>query len=1226
MAANPLVKYIERQQDSLNKAAGFYKPRRRTLSGDRPRYPNIYGTARRPNPASAKVAQRRKKNVRFAEESVRRRRQTPPGPLGLALGWAGGVLGAGSKELLEMFTGTARTGWETSKDLFDVATAISPSPLSAALDYKPDGRKAAARSGARNLATIRSIPTELKQPYVGDEASPLDQRGFTPRAAFNRFTNQPFRTGLNFAAGFSLTGGAVRGAVKGGAFATRPIPRISHPLERFASKATEVITPYEGMNFLGQSPNFAAAGKVPRRRRGVEVLRPPESRGMPEGAQPVYRSLRPRSGNIISREIQKNITDPVIGAVKRGLYKTNLPVVGGPSRYKRNVRAQDRREAYSFMADAQQQMGPLLQPFQMAVREVDSAIRKGKLGGGRRRSARTATGRRAHTAAVIRAMGLNNISTAKGSVSRSRTQGRDNLADMYQSQLDKADAEGAAVPDRAAIEQNIETLRSIPDEWLDPATAPQSINRLTDETVAVLRESTNERLASGSITQRTAERSGRRNQYIAFGLWGKVQAADKARQAAAEAGQRAAAARAELAKVKKESAKDSRRSREKRALAEQRKKTQEADRLQREVDSAMEGIEPGEYYPAVRVTKPQRSTANPVLGGTSRMTAIPTQMSEGILMSQGRAGFSPDLTAGALRTAFDIGLRSDAVATILSRHAVKDASGQVIRGAAAKEIADNSNGMYQLVGEKTILDTLNKGRKENVVPRSEFDEAVQAYLESVGEQNVLVPKAAIKGWQDALGPEFKPLGRGIDTLNSYWKAGVLALNPRWYLQNMVGMWGQFALGAGADLQAIRMAAQPKYKKMIPEDLDAFGFSYDVGELARRVGQRPSKNTFNRMVAAGYRFNAAFEAVPRRAMAIHATKKKLREEGVIGGFVKDAELAEAWLAVAKAERRGEPWARSIVDQAILETERFMGQYVRYNPLERTILRRAYPFYGWMRAIHRLAFALPVKYPKRAALLSLASRMAYEMYADDESLNTRPYATLLNEGGTRATGTSILNVPGALEEGTQTSGMVAENLKRGEYTQALGTLGSFASGQLGPVAGVPYSAVSGERLTGVPLFIDTPGGIERDPLTGRTFGPDPSTQGVTDVPVSAGLGYYLSSQFPILNLATAAILDTTKASGQRLNTSGNFLNVAWNSFQGRLRNRDFLESIIVPQKKGRRPTLKQEGWRDRLTTLLGAPQYDYDPKGAYQSQRAIAAALVRARRAEATDRRRARRALR
>jgi hypothetical protein len=151
MAANPLVKYIERQQNSLNKAAGFYKPRRRTLSGDRPRYPNIYGTARRPNPASAKVAQRRKKNVRFAEESVRRRRQTPPGPLGLALGWAGGVLGAGSKELLEMFTGTARTGWETSKDLFDVATAISPSPLSAALDYKPDGRKAAARSTEATL-------------------------------------------------------------------------------------------------------------------------------------------------------------------------------------------------------------------------------------------------------------------------------------------------------------------------------------------------------------------------------------------------------------------------------------------------------------------------------------------------------------------------------------------------------------------------------------------------------------------------------------------------------------------------------------------------------------------------------------------------------------------------------------------------------------------------------------------------------------------------------------------------------------------------------------------------------------------------------------------------------------------------------------------------------------------------------------------------------------------
>ena len=1226
MAVNPLVQILERQKNSLNKAAGFYKPRTRTLSGDRPRYPNIYGTARRPNPASAKAAQKRKKNIKYAQESARRRRETPPGPLGLALGWAGGTLGAGGKELLELFTGTARTGWETTKDIYDVATAISPSPLSYALDYKPDGRRAAARSGARNLALIQAIPGELKQPFVGDEASPPDQRGFTLQAFFNRVRNQPVRTGLNIGASYSLAGGAARGAVKGASVATRSFPKISHPLDRFASKATEAVRPHAGMNVLAQKPDFAGAGKTPRRRRGVEVLRPPETRGMPEGAQPVYRDLRPRSGNIISREIQKNITDPVIGAIKRGLYKTNLPVVGGPSRYRRNVRAQDRREAYSFMADAQQQMGPILQPFQMAVREVDAAIRKGKLGGGRRRSARTATGRRAHTAAVIRAMGLNNISTAKGSVSRSRTQGRDNLADMYQRQLDEADAEGAAVPDRAAIEQNIETLRSIPDEWLDPATAPQSINRLTDETVAVLRESTNERLASGSITQKTAERSARRNQYIAFGLWDKVQAADKARQAAADAGQRAAAARAELSGLKKEGAKESRRAREKRALAEQKKKTQEADRLQREVDSAMKGIEPGEYYPAVRVTKPQRSTANPVLSGTSRMTAIPTQMSEGILMSQGRAGFTPDLTAGALRTAFDIGLRSDAVATILSKHAVKDASGQVIRGTAAKEIAENSNGMYQLVGEKTILDTLNKGRKENVVPRSEFDEAVKAYLERTGDKNVLVPKAAIEGWQDALGREFRPLGRGIDTLNSYWKAGVLALNPRWYLQNMVGMWGQFALGAGADLQAIRMAAQPKYKKMIPEDIDALGFSYDVGELARRVGERPSKNTFNRMVAAGYRLNAAFEAVPRRAMAIHASKKKLREEGLMGFGIKDAELAESWLAVSQAARRGEPWARSIVDQAILETERFMGQYVRYNPLERTFLRRAYPFYGWMRAIHRLGFALPVKYPKRAALLALASRMAYEMYADDESLNTRPYATLLNEGGTRATGTSILNVPGALEESVQTASMAAENIRQGELTQALGTLSTFGSSQLGPVAGVPYSFISGERLTGVPLFVDTPSGIERDPLTGRTFGQDPSTQGVTDVPVAARPGYYISSQFPILNLATAAILDTTKARGQRLNTSGNFANVVWNAAQGRLQNKDYLSSIIVPQKRSRQPTLRQEGWRDRLTTLGGMPQYDYSPKGAYQTQRAIAAALIRARRAEKNDKKRARRALR
>lgn len=1226
MAVNPLVEIIEGRANALNSAAGFYSPQKTTLSGEKPRYPKVYGTARKPNPASRRAAIKRRQNVEIARKNERLR-NTPgdSSPLGAAISWAGGVLGAGSKEAIELFTGTARTGWENLKDIYDISAAISPGAVPAALGYRPDGRRAAARAGARNLEIVRGIPNEIKWTLVGDETSPEDQRGFSPGAIFRRFTNQPLRTVLNVGALYSGTGAIARAGVRGAAVGTRAVPRVSQPLERFASNATEVIRPEAGMPFR-QRPDFASAGKIPRRQRGTEILSPPKTQGIPEGAQPVYRDLRPRSTNIITREIQKNIFDPVIGAVRGAAYKTNLPVVGGPARYKRNIRSQDRREAYSFRADANQQLAPMLEPFQMAVREVDSAVRMGKLGGGRRRSARTQTGRSAHTAAVIRAMGLNNISSARGAVSRARTDGRDNLVNMYQNYLDEADAEGLAVTDRSAIERNIEDLKQIPDEWLDPATAPESINRLTRETEALLSKSTEERLSSGSITRETADRSARRNQYIAFGLWDKVQAIDSARNAAREAGQKAAAARQAVTEMKTERGKAPKRALEKKNLARQEAESKKADQLQREVDSAMSGIEPGQYYPAVRITTPQRATGNPVLAATSRLTPIPTMQSRGILMSEGRAGFTPDITAGALRTALDIGLRSDAVATIISKHAVRDAAGEVISGARAKEIAENSGGMYQVVGKKTILETLNNGRKENVVPRDEFEAAVSKYLEEGGDEPVLVPKAAIKGWQDALGPEFSTLGRGIDALNSWWKAGVLALNPRWYLQNMVGMWGQFALGAGADLQAIRMAADPKYRRAVPEDLDAFGFSYDAGELARRVGERPSKNFIARVISAGYRFNAAFEAVPRRAMAFHATKKKLRQEGALGPMVKDAELAEAWLSVAQSARRGEPWAQSIVNQAVLETERFMGQYVRYNPLERAILRRAYPFYGWMRAIHRLGFALPVKYPKRTALLALASRMAYEMYADDESLNTRPYATLLNEGGTRATGTSILNVPGALEETAQVAGFIGENIRNNELTQAGTTALSLGATQLGPLAGIPYSFVSGERLTGVPLFMDMPAGVNRDPLSGRTFGPDPATGGVTDVPVSAGPDYYLSSQFPILNLATAGILDFTKARGQRLNTSGNFANVVWNAAQGRLNNRDFLESIIVPQKKTRPPTLKQEGWRDRITTLLGAPQYAYNPEGAYQEQRALRAALIRARTKDRKDRKAARKAIR
>jgi hypothetical protein len=567
------------------------------------------------------------------------------------------------------------------------------------------------------------------------------------------------------------------------------------------------------------------------------------------------------------------------------------------------------------------------------------------------------------------------------------------------------------------------------------------------------------------------------------------------------------------------------------------------------------GLEPGEYFPhqsiAPDAARIFAESGNGFRGAGAGMNPQAEQFNTGTLLARGDIDLSARPIVSALRSAVDARERTRVASGIVEKFAVRDQNGRLLEGEEpVKAFVDSSGGLYQRITGRQLasITSLSMDTAEGQTLRRLLDES----LGSDANKVYAIPTAVMKGWNDVLAPAGP--GKIIDQIYSLWKGGVLALSPRWYFQNFVGMWGQFALGAGADLQAITMARNPAYADTLPGRIAQSGLADDLGEYARQSGGKAT-NPFGRLMRGGFSLNAMFEGVPRKAMFWASTKRTLAENKFLRRDTMDeGGLAKAWLDVAQApqkfgkiaaaaRRRADvatdpaikaryleqariadlnaKGANAIIDDAINVTERFMGNYSRYNALEKKILKRVFPFYGWMRAIHRLAFALPVKHPKRTALLASASAMAYEMYGLERNDFTDPRAGFFK--GNLMFGTSTLNPFMSIEPTLNLINTVGQNIERANglvglpSELALSLVDAFkaAAKQSGPLYEQQYRALSGKSIGGTPTVF-SPGyqGYAQD-YRGQYFRQNPSTgQLEYGTPTQNPIASIIQS-FPVVN---------------------------------------------------------------------------------------------------------------
>jgi hypothetical protein len=293
----------------------------------------------------------------------------------------------------------------------------------------------------------------------------------------------------------------------------------------------------------------------------------------------------------------------------------------------------------------------------------------------------------------------------------------------------------------------------------------------------------------------------------------------------------------------------------------------------------------------------------------------------------------------------------------------------------------------------------------------------------------------------------------LDKTLNYWKGGLLALSPRWYVNNTFGLALQYSVMTGGDIASIFKANR---SKVIRDAMQGRAPNAVKDTLAADL---TGGGDIPRAIAFGFRTNAKLEEVWRRAAYYNRAKRALRDEGGKFRGMTDNEIADAITKMPESK----------VAEIVRDMDYFIGNYRKFTKREREVVKRIIPFYSWMRVIARLTFGLPFRSPVRAAAMTLLET------ASTAGINPNDKALPYYARGALRFGDKAVPTWGLNPWQTLTGTIVAA----GEKSPS-GALGQEALGFMRPEV-----QLLTERATGINGF----GRGVIGPPTGASFGQDP-----------------------------------------------------------------------------------------------------------------------------------------
>lgn len=432
--------------------------------------------------------------------------------------------------------------------------------------------------------------------------------------------------------------------------------------------------------------------------------------------------------------------------------------------------------------------------------------------------------------------------------------------------------------------------------------------------------------------------------------------------------------------------------------------------------------------------------------------------------------------------------------------------------------------IYAAMDEGENLETAVDGAMQTVLHNPEDIALARETLQAGGqEMGLQIPThigQTVGSYFRAPGNIEQALKLFYDRPLGYWKNMMLAWMPRWVTNNTVtnalfasvfgvsprNLWRSARVAAEEIPNIFRKEARPlsagarEIVNAVPGRISTTGFmateSHGPEHLGRLAGETGmggfiyslEKNKVVQAINAAttrmYRVNESLESVFRRAAYLSAGEREVLKKSA-GEMLSSEELMKR-----VSDLKNHP---DVAQRLIDSVEQVFGNYSIMSPLERSIVRRVFPFWAWERHILRLSSTLPITNPVRVNLLGKMSELA---------------AMELQDRQAAAGGKLPKWMEGSIPIGTDSAGQT-KFLNTSAFNPLStvdprqGALG-IEAGMISPLAQAPLEMMTG-RQTFTQRPFTSPDVVE---IRGKFYSQDPNTGQVREMegpprPVVGGL---------------------------------------------------------------------------------------------------------------------------
>ncbi len=233
-----------------------------------------------------------------------------------------------------------------------------------------------------------------------------------------------------------------------------------------------------------------------------------------------------------------------------------------------------------------------------------------------------------------------------------------------------------------------------------------------------------------------------------------------------------------------------------------------------------------------------------------------------------------------------------------------------------------------------------------------------------------VPKWLDKAMNDMYPHSRSALGGVLDKAHSVFRTSILPLSPRWHINNVIG--GAVMLSAEGGLGVWKHwgAARKMLKNgELPMEISRGAGNVPAADAAwqlatgRELGRIWQNEQLRKVQATGQKGGQAFR---------QATDYSFHMGEQVDLFYRSLAYLEG---KTKGQRLG--LSHDAARKAGVEmADRVLQDWDRMTPVERSVIRMVFPFYGWMKHIMRFTMSMPIDHPVRTAIMANFARNEIE----------------------------------------------------------------------------------------------------------------------------------------------------------------------------------------------------------------------------------------------------------